>query len=48
MAVYEMNPNAMPSAIEKVKGLNVTFVTTAVNDEHAMALLRHLGMPFRQ
>ncbi len=34
--------------IEKVKGLNVTFVTTAVNDEHAMALLKHLGMPFRQ
>ena len=34
--------------IEKVKGLNVTFVTTAANDEHAMALLRHLGMPFRQ
>jgi large subunit ribosomal protein L5 len=33
--------------IEKVKGLNVTFVTTARNDEHAMALLRHLGMPFR-
>jgi len=34
--------------IEKVKGLNVTFVTTARNDEHAMALLKHLGMPFRQ
>jgi large subunit ribosomal protein L5 len=34
--------------IEKVKGLNITFVTTAGNDEHAMALLKHLGMPFRQ
>lgn len=34
--------------IEKVKGLNVTFVTTARNDEQAMALLKHLGMPFRQ
>ncbi|HYV48033.1 MAG TPA: 50S ribosomal protein L5 [Myxococcaceae bacterium] len=34
--------------IEKVKGLNITFVTTARNDEHAMALLKHLGMPFRQ
>ncbi|HZN95287.1 MAG TPA: 50S ribosomal protein L5 [Myxococcales bacterium] len=33
--------------IEKVKGLNITFVTTAGNDEHAMALLKHLGMPFR-
>ena len=34
--------------IEKVKGLNVTFVTTARNDEQGMALLRHFGMPFRQ
>jgi len=34
--------------IEKVKGLNVTFVTTAKNDEQGMALLRHFGMPFRQ
>lgn len=34
--------------IEKVKGLNVTFVTSAKNDEHGMALLRHFGMPFRQ
>jgi large subunit ribosomal protein L5 len=34
--------------IEKVKGLNITFVTTAGSDEHGMALLRHFGMPFRQ
>ena len=34
--------------IEKVKGLNVTFVTTARNDEQGMALLRQFGMPFRQ
>jgi large subunit ribosomal protein L5 len=34
--------------IEKVKGLNVTFVTTAKNDEQGMALMRHFGMPFRQ
>lgn len=34
--------------IEKVKGLNVSFVTTALNDEQGMALLRHFGMPFRQ
>jgi large subunit ribosomal protein L5 len=34
--------------IEKVKGLNVSFVTTAKTDEHGMALLRQLGMPFRQ
>jgi large subunit ribosomal protein L5 len=34
--------------IEKVKGLNITFVTTARIDEHGMALLRHFGLPFRQ
>jgi large subunit ribosomal protein L5 len=34
--------------IEKVKGLNVSIVTTAKNDEQGLALLRHIGMPFRQ
>ena len=34
--------------IDKIKGMNVTFVTTASNDEEGRALLRHLGMPFRK
>ena len=34
--------------IEKVKGLNISFVTTARNDEQGLALLRHFGLPFRQ
>ncbi|AKF82041.1 LSU ribosomal protein L5P [Myxococcus fulvus] len=34
--------------IEKVKGLNISFVTTARNDEQGLALMRHFGMPFRQ
>ena len=34
--------------IEKTKGMNICFTTTAVNDEEGMALLKHLGMPFRQ
>jgi len=34
--------------IEKVKGLNISFVTTATNDEQGLALMRHFGMPFRQ
>ncbi len=34
--------------VEKIKGLNITLVTTARNDEEGRALLRHLGMPFRQ
>jgi large subunit ribosomal protein L5 len=33
--------------IEKVKGLNISFVTTAKNDEQGLALMRHFGMPFR-
>lgn len=33
--------------VDKPKGMNVTLVTTARNDEQARALLRHLGMPFR-
>ena len=34
--------------VEKIKGLNITVVTTARNDEEGRVLLRHLGMPFRQ
>ncbi len=33
--------------VERIKGLNVTVVTTARNDEEGRALLRLLGMPFR-
>ena len=33
--------------VEKIKGLNITVVTTARNDEEGRSLLRHLGMPFR-
>jgi len=34
--------------VERIKGLNITVVTTARNDEEGRALLRLLGMPFRQ
>ena len=33
--------------VEQVHGMDVTFVTTAGRDDHALALLRELGMPFR-
>jgi large subunit ribosomal protein L5 len=33
--------------IDKIKGLNVSIVTTARNDEEGRELLRLLGMPFR-
>jgi large subunit ribosomal protein L5 len=34
--------------IDKLRGMEVTIVTTAQNDEHARALLKLLGMPFRK
>jgi large subunit ribosomal protein L5 len=34
--------------VDKIKGMNITFVTTAETDEHGRALLRGLGMPFRK
>ena len=32
--------------IQQVRGLDVTITTSAANDEHALALLRALGLPF--
>jgi large subunit ribosomal protein L5 len=40
-------PEISYDKVDKVKGLNVTIVTTAKNDEECKALLRLLGMPFR-
>ena len=34
--------------VDKLKGMNITFVTTAKNDAEARALLTQLGMPFRK
>jgi large subunit ribosomal protein L5 len=34
--------------IDSVKGLNISIVTTAKNDAEGRALLKHLGIPFRQ
>jgi large subunit ribosomal protein L5 len=33
--------------IDKIKGMNITIVTTAKSDEEGKALLKHFGMPFR-
>ncbi len=33
--------------VDKLKGLNVTIVTTAKTDEEGRALLKYMGMPFR-
>ena len=34
--------------IDVIKGMNISFVTSAKTDEEGRALLQHLGMPFRQ
>ena len=34
--------------VEFQQGMDITFVTTAPNDEQGYALLKELGMPFRQ
>lgn len=40
-------PEVEYGKIEKVKGMNISIVTDARTDAEALALLRHLGMPFR-
>jgi large subunit ribosomal protein L5 len=34
--------------VDRVRGMNITVVTTAKNDDEGRALLRELGMPFRK
>ena len=40
-------PEIPADKIEKVRGMNITFVTTATKDEHARELLKALGLPLR-
>jgi large subunit ribosomal protein L5 len=41
-------PEIEVDKVDKVKGLNVTIVTTARTDEQGRALLAAMGMPFRK
>lgn len=34
--------------VDKIRGMNITFVTTAKTDTEAMELLKSFGMPFRK
>lgn len=36
------------SKVEKIKGMNICITTTARTDQEGAALLKHMGMPFRQ
>jgi len=40
-------PEISYEKVDKLKGMNVTIVTTAQSDNQARTLLKHLGMPFR-
>jgi large subunit ribosomal protein L5 len=40
-------PEVDYSKVDKLRGMNVTFVTTARTDEESKLLLSYLGMPFR-
>jgi len=41
-------PEIVYDKVDKVRGMDITMVTTARTDEEAKALLRHLGVPFRE
>lgn len=43
-----MFPDIELDKIDKMKGMNITIVTTAKTDGEGRALLTHLGMPFRK
>jgi large subunit ribosomal protein L5 len=54
MGTYTFGLNALvmyheinQDRIDRVRGMDITFVTTATNDDEGRALLRHLGFPFR-
>jgi len=41
-------PEIAYEKVEKVKGMNISITTTASTDAEALALLKLMGMPFRQ
>ena len=41
-------PEISYEKVDKIRGMNVTIVTTARSDDEARELLKQLGMPFRQ
>jgi large subunit ribosomal protein L5 len=41
-------PEIVYDKVDKVRGMDITVVTTARTDEEAKALLTHLGVPFRE
>jgi large subunit ribosomal protein L5 len=48
LAEQSIFPEINLDRVEFVQGMDITFVTTAPNDEEGFALLQKLGMPFRK
>jgi len=40
-------PEIVLDKVSKINGMNITFVTTAKTDEEGFALLKELGLPFK-
>jgi len=45
---HSIFPEINTDKVEKIHGLDVTFVTSSETDEEAYALLKHFGMPFQK
>ncbi len=43
---HSIFPEIDTDNLERIHGMDITFVTSAVNDEQAYELLKHFGMPF--
>lgn len=41
-------PEINVDKVDRIRGLNITFVTTAKTDEEAFELLKYFGMPFKK
>jgi large subunit ribosomal protein L5 len=39
-------PEIVVDQVERINGMDISFVTTANTDAEGLALLKHLGMPF--
>ncbi|MDD2380106.1 MAG: 50S ribosomal protein L5 [Mariniphaga sp.] len=40
-------PEILLDRVSKINGMNITFVTSAESDEEGFALLKHMGLPFK-
>jgi len=41
-------PEIDPNKVDKIRGMNISIVTSAKTDQEGRSLLKHMGMPFRK